>query len=81
MTSVAKGPPESIQPPIFSGQTSQRPQGESRALLALGILDHRMATRDRYEGAERESFIEQAITEASMALNGASIDDILGARL
>jgi len=44
------------------------------------VLDWRAAVRDRYEGAEREAFLEQAITEARMALDGASIDDILESR-
>lgn len=53
---------------------------ENRALLALGILDHRMSVRDRYEGAERASFVAEAVREARMALDGASIETILESR-
>jgi hypothetical protein len=53
---------------------------ESAAMLCLSILDQRMATRDRYEGAERALFIAEAVREARMALDGATIDQILESR-
>lgn len=39
-----------------------------------------MATRDRYEGAERAQFIADAIREARLALDGATIEIILESR-
>jgi hypothetical protein len=80
VTSIANSRPESTLSPACSGQAPQQPQAESRVLLALSVLDWRAAVRDRYEGAEREAFLEQAITEARMALDGASIDEILESR-
>ena len=49
---------------------------ESRGMLALSILDHRMSIRDRYEGAQRVEFIRLAIVEAAMALEGESLEAI-----
>lgn len=49
-------------------------------LSCYSILDHRLATRGRYTGADLLKFIETAHREASMALNGLPIDDILEAR-
>jgi hypothetical protein len=78
MTSVATTPcPESTRPPASSGQTPDETQAEQRLLLALSVLDHRAATRRRYEGTERAEFIAGAIQEARMALDGATIEQIL----
>lgn len=49
---------------------------EARALLALGVLDHRMAARDRYEGEARDAFIAQAVHDARAALDGATVGQI-----
>lgn len=51
--------------------------GEAGAWLAYSILDHRLATRDRYEGAERAAYIAEAVRQARMALDGFTIDQIL----
>jgi len=53
---------------------------EQRLMLCLSIADHRASIRDRYEGAERAAFVAEAIREARMALDGATIDQILEAR-
>lgn len=51
-------------------------------MLALGILDHRMAVRDRYEpgSVERAAFIRLTEHDVRMALSGASIEQILESR-
>lgn len=53
---------------------------ESAAMLCLSILDQRMATRNRYDGAARAHHVAEAVREARMALDGATIDDILERR-
>lgn len=53
---------------------------ERRMLLALSVLDHRIATRDRHEGPARDAHIAQAFAEARAALDGATIDQILEGR-
>jgi hypothetical protein len=49
-------------------------------MLALGILDHRMAVRDRYEGAALDDYLKRTLHDAVMALGGASIEQLLEAR-
>lgn len=80
MPSVANVRPESTLRSTCSGHNPDPAQVESRALLALSVLDHRMATRDRYVGAERDAFIAEAIHEARMALDGMTIETILESR-
>jgi hypothetical protein len=53
---------------------------ESRLMLALGILDHRMALRDRYQGDALDDYLERVLHDTVMALNGASIEQILESR-
>ena len=53
---------------------------ENAAMLCYSILDHRLSIRDRYDGAERAAFIAEAVREARMALDGASIETILESR-
>ena len=50
---------------------------EARAMLALSILDHRMACRDRYTGQARIDFVAEAVAQARAALNGATIDELI----
>lgn len=80
MTIIANPCPESTARPACSGHRADPAQDESRALLALSVLDHRMATRDRYEGPQRDQFIAEAIREARLALDGATIETILESR-
>lgn len=49
-------------------------------MLALGILDHRMAVRDRYQGDALADYLERVLHDTVMALNGASIEQILESR-
>jgi hypothetical protein len=79
MTSLPTSPPDNTT--IGVPVEHLNPQDvEDRAMLGYSILDHRMAVRDRYEGAQRAAFVVDAIREACMALNGATIETILEAR-
>lgn len=49
-------------------------------MLVLSLADQRMNTRGRFEGAALLYYLQQAELEIRMALDGASIDDILEAR-
>jgi hypothetical protein len=53
---------------------------ERRLMLLYSIADHRLATRDRFDGAARLYYLQQAEQEIRMALDGASIETILEAR-
>lgn len=53
---------------------------ENAAMLCYSILDHRLARRDQYEGVERTAYVAEAIREARLALDGASIETILESR-
>ncbi len=83
MTSVTEPRPDARmtggQPPTFgSDDLSEAPDVEGRALLALSVLDHRMATRGRHADPDkRRAYIEQAIRDARAALDGASVGQIL----
>jgi hypothetical protein len=80
MPSVTETRPNATgNPPFGSDDLTVAPDDvEGRALLALSILDHRMATRDRFtDPAARNAYIQQAIHDARMALDGASVAQIL----
>lgn len=49
-------------------------------MLCLSIADHHAAIRDRYDGAEKATFLARAVREARMALDGATIETILESR-
>lgn len=82
MTSVAdQARPESTQPAIFSAADQQETLDLVRKLtLVNSVSDHRASTRHRHEGPELLAFLRLAICEIRMALDGASIDDILKER-
>lgn len=81
MTSVTTAHPKASPQAIFGAADAPETQDlEQRLLLVLSIVDHRIATRDRYDGPARDAHIEQAYAEARAALDGASIDQILEAR-
>jgi hypothetical protein len=46
-------------------------------MLLYSIADHRLATRDRFNGAARLYYLQQAEQEIRMALDGATIETIL----
>jgi hypothetical protein len=49
-------------------------------MLIYSIVDQRMNTRDRFDGAARLYYLQQAEQEIRMALDGATITEILEAR-
>lgn len=51
---------------------------ESRARLALSILDHRIGalSLDEKHGAERVEYFDQAVRDASQALAGVQLADL-----
>ena len=65
-----------LQNTIPSVERDTASQDERAAMLALSILDHRMAVRDQYVGAERDAFIARAVEDARLALDGASIETL-----
>jgi hypothetical protein len=80
MTSVTESRPSATATPTFgSDDLTHAPDDvEGRALLALSILDHRLSTRDRHADPDkRRAYITEAIHAARMALDGASVGQIL----
>lgn len=82
MTSVAIPPcPESTAALLCSAaEQAEALHLEQKLQLVNSVSDHRMATQHRYSGAERLAYLRLAEREIRMALDGASIDDILEAR-
>lgn len=54
--------------------------GEPRLLECLAVVEHAVATRDRHTGPARDAHIDQALRDARMALDGATINQIVEAR-
>lgn len=82
MNSVATNPRlKSTRQPTCSAGESLHSQDTAarleRLTLALAILDHRVATRDRHaDPAELSAHLAEAERQARMALDGASIEQI-----
>jgi hypothetical protein len=79
MTSVTEPRPNATVATLCGSDDLTAAQDvEGRALLALSILDHRMATRDRHADPDkRRAYIIRAIDDARLALDGATVGQIL----
>lgn len=76
--SLSHHAPNATDPSCQSPLSVIPPDVEARALLALGVLDHRLATRDRFADPDkRRAYIAQAIRDARAALDGATVGQIL----
>lgn len=82
MTSVVRQPcPESTAALLCSvAEQAAYQDVERRLMLIYSIVDQRMNTRDRFDGAARLYYLQQAEQEIRMALDGATITEILEAR-
>lgn len=82
MPSVAIPPcPESTTALLCSAaEQAESLHLERKLQLVNSVSDHRMATRDRFSGVERLAYLRLAEQEIRMALDGASIDQIVEAR-
>jgi hypothetical protein len=81
VTSIANVCAESTtQPPCSAAEQAESLHLERKLQLVNSVSDHRMATRDRYSGAERLAYLRLAEQEIRMALDGATIETILESR-